>query len=188
MKQPTRAVPGHAARRNKIVALGMLFAILGVIWGRNLFSGPRVTNAGTSATEVAPGTTPEVTSERTVGQAPVQFTWSVDVQRNPFALDAAAFERRDVDDPPVVIEPDPIDAGVSEEDLAEALESIALQGTFISRQPRAMINDQLYVVGDAVEGFEIVRIEMRRVVLRRDGLDFVIEVPLSREVQRHPSH
>ena len=63
------------------------------------------------------------------------------------------------------------------ESLAAA-DELTLKGIFIEADGRAaFVNDRVVQPGDVIEGYEIVRIEDRLIVVRRDGREAILALP-----------
>ncbi len=54
--------------------------------------------------------------------------------------------------------------------------SLVLQSTMRGQQSRAMINGQMLCAGEIIQGFELVKILSRKAVLRKDGVEVVLEM------------
>jgi hypothetical protein len=102
--------------------------------------------------------------------------WPIHSQRNPFYC-RALFPPEDVapiDSTPTA-DPAPAPRASAVEDAARRL--IHLQATLHGTPNRALINGAIYQVGDEVEGFVLERITARKVVVVRNTVRVVIEMP-----------
>ena len=184
-RAPDRPNRASAARRKKMMALGVLLGGLAFIWGRNLLApAPRVAAGDPVGDGGRDPADPPVT-----GPAPLSITLALPAasRRDPFALNISAYARRPRDvepdggsqNPTVVPDPPPVD-------VDELLAALVLQGTMLSDDSQVMINGELFRVGDRVGGFVIRSIENRHVVVVRSGVERtlkLIEHPL--QERRH---
>lgn len=174
-RTPGRPDRASAARRKKMMALGVLLGGLAFIWGRNLLApAPRAASGDPAR---AGATDPGDPTGAGLAPTSIMLTWPPVSRRDPFALNTGAYDHRPrevapdegPDDPPVV--PDP-----PAEDVDELLAALVLQGTMLSDDPQAMINGELFRVGDHVKGFVIRTIGNRRVVVVRAGVERTLEL------------
>jgi hypothetical protein len=63
------------------------------------------------------------------------------------------------------------------ENLQTQAAKLKLQSTLMGSVPRAMVNGQLVQAGDTVEGFTVVKIEARSIVVQQDGVTLEIAMP-----------
>ncbi|MBT8485293.1 MAG: hypothetical protein HKO59_01085 [Phycisphaerales bacterium] len=177
-----RSSRGHtrakASRQRKVAGLVMLTTVCAVIWGRNIWlDAPRDAKASVDVLD-APANEdaePAGSAARRAGR-PVTLTLGDGADRDPFVLDVAAYEHREVAPEPEtpIVEPEAIDYGPE-------LRTLRLQGTFLGSDPRALINNRIFVIGDTIRGFRVEAIAKRQVTLVKDGVRFDLEMERSRE-------
>ena len=56
------------------------------------------------------------------------------------------------------------------ENLRHKAEQLHLQSTIMGQKPKAMVNGKLVVEGDVVEGFRVLKIGPRGIIVERDGI------------------
>lgn len=87
-------------------------------------------------------------------------------------------------DPAVAKPPVNPDRPPSDEELARArrlaiqeeAESLVLQSTILGSRPRAFINNTLLGAGETIEGFRVVKIDLRKVSLQKGDVIIVLEM------------
>jgi hypothetical protein len=164
--------------RSKLVLMGGLALIAAAVGVRALWSGPQ----SAPAALVPEVTLPPAPTQGSAGTgaastvAPAVIAWPKMVARDPFqsslVYPPAPKVDPKVDPTPVVVMP-PTPAPDDVAALAKA--TIHLKGTVLGDKPIAMMNGRVYRIGEYVEGFRVVQIEKRRVVVERDGAQVAIE-------------
>lgn len=174
--------PGTRAMQAKRRKQWMLLAVLAVV--AVAIGAVRFAQSVPSPATASPNTasTPTATSDRDPADASLAFevTWPVELERDLFAWERVfpAVE------PP---ETEPIEAEAVEQTpdaaavRAEAERTVKLQAIIFGEEPIAMINGQVWRQGQTIEGFHITRIESRRLVLRKHGVEVVLELSPPRE-------
>lgn len=97
---------------------------------------------------------------------PLLVAWPMELQRD-------LFEWEDLPGPASSM---PVDAL-----LREAQKSLTLQAILLSETPQAVINGRVWRCGQTVEGFRIVRIEPRRILVEKQQTEVEIELATSNE-------
>ena len=60
--------------------------------------------------------------------------------------------------------------------LKTAQSKLKLAGTVQGANPRALINGQLYNINSEIDGFKIVKIELRKIVVQKEGFLFPVNM------------
>jgi hypothetical protein len=154
----------------KLGAMVALFAIGLLLWGRLLLKEPpRVATAN-----------PPVAGASVVPQAPhdqrlpiVRVQLRPDLERDLFEFVPDRYRPTARIAP--VAEPaksrvTPVDDAKDARNVVEAARRLDLQSVISGSEPHAMINDQMVKPGDGIEGFSVVAVEQRSVILERDGI------------------
>jgi len=170
------------ADRKRFAMFIGLFAVGMLLWGRLLImrNVPRTAVADPKAQSVLAaltGDTPKrvqrVADE--TGPRVIHATLWDSAQRDLFAIQADLFtpdpEATKVKNPQDQTQAQPVDAqALHRAEIAEQAERLKLQSTILGESPRAMINSTLLAPGQQIEGFAVVRIESRRVLVERGGV------------------
>lgn len=169
--------PALTAERKKIgVAMALLMLGL-LLWGRLLLKDPPRTATADPAARAAAAASPAQIN-RAVGPRPVVVVHLPKaVERDLFALDETRFEKRANLPGPVAVAPKSTPQPADPNQQAQAAaRGLTLQTTMLGDVPRAMINGQLLKVGESVQGFVLIQIQQRHVILQRDDVQVRLEM------------
>lgn len=158
----------EAKRRRQWITLATLtitaIALIGI---RMLGESPAPVTASNGFTE-----TVRVAAASSDTVQHIDVTWPVQLQRDLFAwetvFDLAPAEAQV--QPPVETGPDPAAIRL------EATRSLKVTGIIMSEPAKALINGKLRLQGQTVDGFIIMRIDPRRVVVQKSGVEVAIEL------------
>jgi len=174
------------ADKKKATILATTAALGLLLWGRLLLQGaPRTATADdqkakqAAAALIAPA--PAVPSDDEPAQPQREVQLADRVQRDLFAIRSNLFPR--FSEGPDSTWPGAKSGSFPTDEserrrlavLNEARE-LRLEGTLLGSIPRARINGRLIRIGESVQGFELVEIRSRELVLRKDGLVVVLEM------------
>ena len=184
-----RSVISHDPKRNGLLAgLGIIMLVL---WGRLLLNGPASATASLIRRSVAAISEPPIPTSHASTSNPV-LDWLGKprgiVDRNLFAIHldyyARADDRKSIADgnddattTPTAEADQKREQQILLENLQTQAAKLKLQTTLMGDTPRAMVNGQLVQAGDAVEGFKVVKIEARQIVVQQDGVTLEISMP-----------
>lgn len=169
-----------ADRKKAGMLLGLcMFGLL--LWGRLLWREvPRTATATPSALAASPASdSPAAGGVAVEVRKTLEVAFNTDLKRDLFALDEARYPR-----------PEPVKAVIAEKSapkpaddleerqnkVREQARGLKLQTTMLGATPRAMIQGSLLKVGESIQGFEIVEIRSRRVVVKKDGVRIELEM------------
>ena len=109
----------------------------------------------------------------------IEVAYGRNAQRDLFTFDMSAFER----DPSADSGPSATSRGTGSGSdfspharLQQAIEGLELQGTILGEHPRALINGQLFGLGDQVRGLTVSEIQHRQISLERNGVTVRLEM------------
>ena len=179
------------ADKKKVVVLGSLSAVAILLGARAMLSGEKrppsgakvttVSNATASSYAAAASTIDAEARFRTIASALPALAQASRSDRDLFSLNTEHFphpvETQPSEAPGAKSAPQSDDEAQRREAIARDAESIRLKSTLVGDRPVAVIDlggitgsrDQLVRVGDIVNGFVVVTIEPKRVILERDG-------------------
>lgn len=165
------------ADKKKLSMMIALLAVAMLMWGRLLLQRvPRTATADPVAVQAAQANGPTTTEYRILPVVTIEP--APRLTRDLFALDAERYVKvAEATAAPAKSDPDRADEERAAEAVHEAARRLSLQSIVQGSRPRAMVNGQLLAVGQKIEGFVLVRIDQRHVLMRKDG----VEVPLSME-------
>ena len=146
----------RAADKKKMIILGSLVGVLGVIWSVNFLKGPSQKAAGrpsVSATAVVQLVSEPVETRPVRMEVPVD--WPASSRRNPFGFDDQAYQKEQVEAPMIK-------------------RDFQLQGTLLGKDPRAFINGKGYRIGESIDGAILKAIDHGQVILQVDGAEIVV--------------
>jgi hypothetical protein len=159
-----RVKGGKSPARAGVIAVALLM-VLGAVSARRLLTVPLETAA---ADAPPPAATVDVPAAQP-GQPRIVVDWSTNLASDPFSS-ALVF-------PPKVAAPPapPPPQGANAEELAQVVRrNIKLTGTFLGSHPLAIMNGVMYRTGDRIDGFILLQIGPREVVLEKDGVQVVL--------------
>ncbi|MEX2673752.1 MAG: hypothetical protein WD294_16750 [Phycisphaeraceae bacterium] len=162
-------------QRRQWAVLTMLLAaalVIGVV--RLVHQGPEEVTASTTDETVDASSAGSV-SEPVV---PVEINWPVEVRRDLFAWESVFPEDEPTPEPePVKAPPEPT---APMPDVASvtraATQNVRLHAIIHGDDPIAMINNEVWREGQQVNGFRIVRIASRHIVISKDGIQITLEL------------
>lgn len=102
-----------------------------------------------------------------------------------YTLDPAVAAQRAKDAPPLALAPvekSPVKNADAPNERAKALvlreqaKALGLRSTVLGSNPTAIINSGVYHVGDQIEGFRIVTIRARQVMVEKDGITLAVDM------------
>jgi len=175
-----RLVQHATADKKKLTLMVALMAVMLLLWGRLLLKqAPRTAIADPSETQQ---------TEQAESAQPAQPTYVVFrealhvdmpsvVRRDLFLFDKDRYPRIALDTTDLDLEKsgtETPEVNRQIEEIRQWVESLVLQGAVLGNPPRAMINNCVYRLGEKLNGFEIVKVEARQVVLRRDDIEIVL--------------
>jgi hypothetical protein len=178
-----RLVRQATADKKKLTLMVALMAMMLLLWGRLLLKqAPRTAIADPSQTERTQQTEQAKASQ---SAQPMQVVYrqalEVDlpsvVRRDLFLFDKdryprVAFDTSDRDSEKSDTQTPEVSRQI--EEIRRWVESLVLQGAVLGNPPRAMINNRVYRLGEKLNGFEIVQVEARQIVLRKDDIEIVL--------------
>lgn len=194
-----RLVEAYRADPKKAMVLSVLTVVLLAIWGRMLATGSNVPSPA-HATPASESTYTQqqlsaaATSTGPNGEliewlkAPVQgakrnlFALRFDYYPKDASANATPVSRTLKDDTfwdqlaksMHVVADQRKERQILVQNLRERAQDLRLQSIVMSTPRKALINDQLVSEDDSVEGFRIVRIEPRRIIVEREGIKLEI--------------
>ena len=147
-------------RRRWIIVSSLL--LVGVAAVLRLMGGSPATVSGMPVVNGIPGFKP-------LAAGPLSafiVDWDVGLARDLF--DASLFAPPPSTQPAAVVKPEGPTVQML---IADVRANLSLRATMIGPRPIAIINGQTHHIGDVVGGYRITRIEQRRIVVSRDGID-----------------
>jgi len=184
MNDTLRQLIRHAtADKKKLTLMLGLLAVMLLLWGRLLLKqAPRSAVAEPQQTQQ----TEKQDAVQPVQPAQFSFreTLRVDlpsvVRRDLFLFDKDRYPQSTLDAPQPDLEKS--DSETPEvnrqiEEIRRWVDNLVLQGAVLGKEPRAMINNRVYRLGETLNGFELVKVEPRQVILQKDDIEIVL--PLS---------
>lgn len=169
------------ADKKKLSLMISLSAVMLLLWGRLLLKqDPRTAVAKPSAVAAVDDASVEDTADVTdiattpINHPPVEVVLVTSLSRDPFAFDKdryplAAGAARDQE--PEKSPDETSDERNRIEAIREMAATLRFQAGMLGPTPRALINDRVYRLGDKINGFAVSKIESRRVVLEKDGIE-----------------
>lgn len=161
LKRQALADKKKAAAMIALVAVGLL------LWGRLLLKEvPKTATAGPDAVASAAG---EAIEPLPTPRSEVAVDWPDGLSRDLFAFDANRYRRTTSGNElgEQAKSPQPMtDRDLRIETVRRRARSLTLQSVVSGARPRAMINGRLMEAGQSVEGFELIEIHERSVILR----------------------
>jgi hypothetical protein len=160
----TGAEQKRAAARNRISALIATLAIAAVLWGRLIFGiDPSISKANVVTADQTASATGTTENNAPVQQETIKLARVNDLSRDLFAFDTELYERKPQKAVVEKVEPK------IEQKADPGPVSLVLEATILGSQPRAVINGQTFRIGQSVDGFVILVIGKRHVVVEKDG-------------------
>ena len=160
--------------KKKLSLIVGLFCVMLLLWGRLILKQvPRVAVAdpapSSSATTVLPSSTQAL--KRTLsGEKPVVTVTLPNVsQRDLFELDLTAYPTEQVDEPQEPEAKKKIEVDKVEKELKAMVGRIQLESTVLGSKPCAIINGQIVVVGQSIDGLILKEVQSRQVILEYFG-------------------
>ena len=164
----TRVKKQMVADKKKSGAMIALLAIGLLLWGRLLLKD--VPKTATAVPKSTAADHARDTLELVRDPSPrVEVDWPADLPRDLFALDPSRYRRTPTDDTGEIEEKSPrslTDKEVQIEALRRRARGLTLQSVITGGEPRAMINGRFMKIGQSVDGFELLEIHERSVILR----------------------
>lgn len=182
-----------SAQTKKVYAMVALLAIGLLLWGRLLLKQVPRTAVADDPTAIAaaePSTTAAgaAASERWGVVKIARADLSTNLARDPFELDDSGYQKvAKVEPPPTAVvetkkaEPEKsVDHSADEARRVEAIQRAAsafsLKSTVTGERPRAVIDGVTVAPGQKFRGFTLLRVESRRVVLEKEGVEVLLEM------------
>ena len=171
-----------ASDRKKLAFVLALVALCAFLLGRPLLKQPKPARVDAAART---GLTPSPKSQSGPTHTAIPRTVYVDLpqslSRNLFALHPDFYPELDSEDTTSHGEEKSIDDSADKSEVAhrlrQDLEELALQTTILSGdEPKAMINRRVLAPGEVIQGFELMAVFPRHVVLRRDGIMVLLKM------------
>jgi hypothetical protein len=169
------------ADRRKLLMMGALVAVALLLWGRLLLKQvPRVATAEPTAQVAIPATAAEVVAVAQPKYPVIQIAFAPPLGRDLFALDpqdypaapgVGSYNVRSAKSPAQTADEPSGPAQVQQQSLNLRLASVVL-----GEPPRAVINDRLIQIGQEIDGFVLVAIEPRSVVVEKDNVQVRIRL------------
>jgi hypothetical protein len=166
--------------------LGLMLALVGVglvLWARLLLQGaPEQAVAGTAGAAVSSQVL--AAGEGQTGHVRRQ-TVEVDlpegIQRDLFSFAVGSYRRTatEAEAEPLVENKSPAqptDETLQAQAVRQSALSLTLQTTILGENPRAVINGQVLRPGQSIQGFVLIRVMPRGVVLSRRGIEVTLEM------------
>lgn len=157
-----------------LVALGLL------LWGRLLMQGvTRTATAEGGLSPIAQG--PEPQADNPLRERPrVEVRLRREIDRDLFAVPEDAYRKvREISSPPVQKSPPQTsDEEIRAAQMREALKRLRLESTVLGQRPLALISGRSVRPGEKIEGFTLLEVRSRSVILRMHGLTVELEIGL----------
>jgi hypothetical protein len=175
------------AEKRKAAMLAMLACFALLLWGRLLLKDvPRtaVANPSAPAAEAAAdGAVGSKVTAASVLRPVVKVELSDAVNRDLFRFNSTHFpliEKAESPEPVAKLADKRSDEGeqqrTAEMAVRVAARRFSLQSTLLGQPSRALINNVLLEVGETIDGFELVEVRERLVVLKKDGIEVILEM------------
>ncbi len=171
------------AEKGKFSTMLCLVMVALLMWGRLLLKQVPRTAVATPeqvALDVLPQRDP--LSERQTAEPlqPIELDLPALIGRDLFAVDASRYPSRGNPAPlPEVVEksrPDATDEVPKAREIVEQAAALRLHSTLHDGRERAVISGRLLAVGQEIDGFTLVRVMNRRVLLRKMGFEVWLEM------------
>ena len=168
---------GLTAEQKKIAAMVALLLVGLLLWGRLLIKQvPKTAVADPPLTPlVTAGGTP---NKSTTAKKVIRISFPEKLARNPFVPVGYSPTKN----PETVIAPveksslQPADDNLRTQAVLTHAEKLTLQSTIQGDHPQAVINGQRVKVGQTIDGFELLDVKPRQVILRMNGVDVRLEM------------
>jgi len=180
MKSYLDAILGELkADRKKAIALSGVLAIGLLLWGRLLIRDevPRVATARPEPVAVAtpgPSPTPGRSANQKADDAVVELQVPDRPPRDLFSFDPSPYRptlEHAARHGPSKLPVEPADVSLATEQVVQQARALRVQSVVNSgAAPQALINGRLVGVGETIEGFEIVSMRERSIVVRKQGI------------------
>ncbi len=174
------------ADKRKLGVVAVLVVVMAVLWGRLLLApAPRTAGAAVaviaetngSGANLALGTADADSALNSAVLDPLRYPVVYidlpnELTRDVFALKEDRYQRLKPSNPEgeAKSQVEVVDAMPEAELVRRAARGLALQTTMLGETPRAMINGQLLSPGDKIEGFVLLEVRERHVVMQMRGI------------------
>lgn len=166
------------AQRKKFGIIVMLFTIALLLWGRLLLKAvPRTATAEPDIVDSAAAGATDNQNQSSKNRRVIRVDLPAEARRDLFTFDPTGYRPAEVRETKEVETKSgsvPVD---QDEQLAEAREAAAaltLQSTVPGKQPYAVINGLVVKVGEEIDGFRLIDVQNRTVLMGYRGLRFRI--------------
>jgi len=160
-----------------LVAVGLLF------WGRLMLKdAPKTATAEPIAAAAAGSQGAPAPVARAAPLPAVVLTGSAVMPRDPFRFDASGYAaapgqgpREEAQDEPKTADPD-ADREARRAAVVAQARKLTLDSVIKGSRPRVMISGQMLEPGQQVEGFVLLKIDSRQVVLEKEGVRVLLKM------------
>ena len=160
----------------QVIVLGMLLAVLAVMGARH-FMGTRKSSASQNQPPAAAA--PDAAAAATQRAVLVKMDWPTQVTGDPFGVNGVyppKPEPKPATGPKKDTTPKPPVELTAEQVTDEALKTVKLQGMILGAVPRAVVNGRPVAAGDEIDGYRVVSIADRRIIVEKHGFEVEIEL------------
>jgi hypothetical protein len=169
------------ADKKKLSIMVSLAAVMLLLWGRLLLKEiPRTAVANPTLSPVADTFDPQAMAESKMMLAKVEVDLPQTLSRDLFTLNLAGYVSTQAR-PIVQVTAEKSDTKPSDEKLKaqqvhQAANGLKLQTTINAKEPLALINGHLLREGDSIDGFVLIKILHRHVILKMNGIEINLEM------------
>lgn len=177
------------AERRKVTVLLTLVTVGLLLWGRLLLMRdvPRTATAdpeGSAQEGAAKAEQTDRPAERGTERRTVRVKLAERTDRDLFELRRHLYPPAESAEPQGEKPPEVAKSGSEQADersqerraIRSQARSLRLQSTILGATPRAMINGTLLEPGQRIRGFELIRVGSRKAILRKAGVEIVLEM------------
>lgn len=174
----------------KAAALGMLVLLMAVLWGKALMpkaTAPKAADASAASAAVN-GDKPKVRENpsnpadrqafvswlTTPASSGVRNLFAMRPELLPALAGSGTNGPKEISDQTAKSQAPEADQERARRVLVEEMRRLAakleLQSTMMGREPRALINGSFVAEGETIDGFRVLKIDVRRVIVEREGV------------------
>jgi hypothetical protein len=164
------------AQKKKAGIVVGLVAVTLLLWGRLLLKEvPRTATARPSIAATTPAPAGGEPVQRVAGQQIIRLDLPQSPSRNLFELDPSRYKRTkllDSENEAGKSRPLSVDHDQRLAEIREAASHLMLHSTVPGEQPYAVINGMVVRIGEQLDGFRLIGVEHRTVILEYEGVPF----------------
>jgi len=167
------------ADKKKLALMILLLVVAVVLWLRMSFSQSPQSVSASSGDVTATASAARPAPQTLLIDEHVAVELTDTLERDLFAMNASFFtpiNHGDSEEGEEKSGPEPSDDMTRSLSVRTEAAELELDTTMTGAKPRAMINGVLLKPGDTVEGFKLLRILHRKVVVEKDGVRVLIEM------------